>query len=246
LIKERVSKVVVGAVDPNPKMNGQSLQKLREHGIDVEVATGDDAAWAQAVLLPFATSMTKRRPYVVLKVATSLDGKIATHTGSSRFITGAESRRLVHRLRDAVDAVVTGSGTVLADDPALTVREVAGRDPLRVVLDRRHRVPKTARVFADDNVVVCDGSIEDALAVVFARGFCAVMVEAGPDVASAFVEAGVVDEVWWFSAPVVIGGDGRDVFGALGVDDVNAAIGFDVVARTAVGVDLLTVLRRRA
>jgi riboflavin biosynthesis pyrimidine reductase len=85
-----------------------------------------------------------------------------------------------------------------------------------------------------------------ALAVVFARGFCAVMVEAGPDVASAFVEAGVVDEVWWFSAPVVIGGDGRDVFGALGVDDVNAAIGFDVVARTAVGADLLTVLRRRA
>lgn len=250
LIAERVARVVVGTVDPNPKMNGQSLQKLRDHGIDVEIASGDGALWSQALLLPFASSIVRQRPHVVLKVATSLDGKVATRTGSSRWITGAESRRLVHRLRDACDAVATGSGTIIADNPALTVREVAGRNPLRVVFDRRHRAAKDAAVFADAHHVVIDSAVVDsaadlAMPLLHRRHIASLLVEAGPALATAFLRAGLVDELWWFHAPIVVGGDGASVFAGLDVDDINAALAFDVVAGVDCGRDRLTVLGRR-
>ncbi len=246
LIREGVARVVVGAVDPNPVVNGRGLQKLRDAGIVVDVVAGADADWCAAILQPFAVTQTQQRPYVVLKVATSLDGKIATTTGSSRWITGPESRALVHRLRDVVDGVVSGSGTVVADDPAFTVRGIdGGHDPLRVILDRRRRVPVTAKVFADNNVLIVDDSDDVAMVLrrLQQRGLTSVLVEAGPGVASAFVAAGVVDEVWWFAAPVVIGGDGVAVFAALGVVDVNAAVKFDVVDRAVCGNDALTILR---
>jgi len=246
LIAERVARVVVGSVDPNPQMNGQSLQKLRAHGIDVEVAGGEDALWSQALLRPFASSVLRQRPHVIIKVATSLDGKVATRTGSSRWITGKESRRLVHRLRDACDAVATGAGTVIADNPALTVREVAGRDPLRVVFDRRHRAAKDAAVFADAHHVVVDSAaVADAMPLLHQRHVASLLVEAGPALATAFLQAGLVDEVWWFHAPVVVGSDGVSVFASLAVDDVNAAVAFDPIAGVDCGRDRLTVLCRR-
>ncbi len=252
LIAERVARVVVGTVDPNPKVNGGGIARLRAAGIDVVVADPDvydDARRCQALISPFARSMKSAwvspRPYVVLKVATSLDGKMATRTGASRWITGSESRALVHRLRDACDAVVTGSGTILADDPALTVRDVAGRDPLRVVLDRRGRAADTARVFADGNAVsLSSPTIAEALAALHARGLTSVLIEAGPALASSFLQASdMIDELWWFQAPVVVGGDGLDVFGSLNVETMDQARRFDVVARVACGADQLTLLR---
>ncbi len=243
LLDEGVSRVVVGAIDPNPRVHQQGVRRLRAAGVDVVIAEGADALRCQALIAPFATTQQLARPYVVLKTATSLDGKVATRTGSSRGITGPASRALVHALRDAVDAVVVGADTVLADDPALTVRDLPGRDPLRVILDRHARVPRSARVFADDNVCVLGlASISDVLKELHRRGLLAVLVEAGPRLAAAFLQADVVDELWWFHAPLLVGNDGLSAVDFGQVDHIQQAPRFDVVTRAEVGNDGLTVL----
>jgi diaminohydroxyphosphoribosylaminopyrimidine deaminase/5-amino-6-(5-phosphoribosylamino)uracil reductase len=145
LIAARVERVVVPILDPNPLVSGQGLRTLRRARIPVQ--TGVLAGEAAEVLAPFLTRMKLGRPYVIAKWAQSLDGKLATHTGDSKWISGEEARRAVHRLRARVDAVLVGSGTVLTDDPLLTARGVPiRRTARRVVLDGRLRIPERSRL----------------------------------------------------------------------------------------------------
>jgi diaminohydroxyphosphoribosylaminopyrimidine deaminase/5-amino-6-(5-phosphoribosylamino)uracil reductase len=145
ILEAGVARVVAAMKDPNPLVAGRGLERLRQAGLEVTVGVLErEAARLNEV---FCKYITTRRPFVVLKVAMTLDGKIATRTGASRWITGPAAREYVHALRDTYDAVLVGRGTVLADDPALTVRlPQGGRDPVRVVLDSRARLPETARV----------------------------------------------------------------------------------------------------
>ena len=279
VLREGVGRVIVGALDPNPQVNGAGVARLREAGVDVVVADAghaahvpahvddDDGARCRALLQPFTSSMTRRRPWVIVKTATSLDGRVATRTRASRFISGRASRALVHALRDVVDAVVVGASTGLHDDPALTVRDaplrdVVPRDPLRVLLDRRLEVPSTAKLFATPGALVFHAPEATArpragvehvgqgteLAVVVdelgRRGLLAVMIEAGPRLAAAALRDGVVDELWWFHAPIVLGAEGVPAVGDLGVDVIPAAPHFVPLFRGPVGHDTLTVLRR--
>lgn len=267
LVREGIARVVVGARDPNPRVDGRGLDTLRAGGVEVIVASGPVATACASLIAPFSTTIARDRCYVVLKTATSLDGRVATRTGASRFITGAASRRLVHQLRDAVDAVVVGASTVVADDPALTVRDVVRgdvpvRDPLRVVLDRRATLPLTARVFDPpgallvhdvgvtpkpmagvEPVPVAGLDIPGVMAALHGRGLTSVMVEAGPRLAAAFLAAGVVDELWCFTAPVVIGGDGVPAIGSLGVTDLVEAPRLRPIHRAVFDDDSLVVLR---
>ncbi len=272
LVREGVARVVVGTLDPNPRVDGRGIERLRNAGIEVVVASGEAAAACASLIAPFASSIVSSsasapRPWVVLKTATSLDGRVATHTGASRFITGPHSRALVHALRDAVDAVLVGATTVERDDPALTVRDhrrtdgVAVRDPRRVVLDRRCQLPLTHRVFDPpgalllheptatpkpvvgvDGVVVEGLAIDGVLQALQARGITSVLVEAGPRLAAAFVAAGVVDELWWFHAPLLMGGDGLAAVGPLGVTTLGQARRGDLAHRVVCGDDVLTIL----
>ncbi|MCB0874119.1 MAG: bifunctional diaminohydroxyphosphoribosylaminopyrimidine deaminase/5-amino-6-(5-phosphoribosylamino)uracil reductase RibD [Thermoleophilia bacterium] len=138
-----VTRVVVGCLDPLERTRGQGVSILRQSGIDVALADGDDEAACRELNAAFLTAAVRRRPHVMLKLATSLDGKIATADGESRWITGPDSRALVHRWRADVDAVVVGIGTALADDPQLTARDLDGpvRQPMRVVFDSHARLP---------------------------------------------------------------------------------------------------------
>src|SRR5690606_13352236 len=136
-----VARVVIGVLDPDPNVDGRGVAHLRAAGIDVAVGVAADAVAAQ--LVPYLTHRTTGRPYVVLKLAASLDGRTAAPDGTSRWITGEAARMDAHRLRAESDAVLVGAGTVRADDPELTVRHVPGRDPLRVVLGH---APPGARV----------------------------------------------------------------------------------------------------
>lgn len=270
LIAEGVARVVVGTRDPNPRVDGRGIDRLRGAGVDVVVMAGPVADACRALIAPFTTAIARGRVYVVLKTATSLDGRVATRTGASRYITGPASRRLVHGLRDAVDAVMVGSSTVVADDPALTVRDwsrddgVAVRDPLRVILDRQATLPVTARVFDPPGALLVHdvtttpkplGGVR-GLAVpgltpagvvkaLMAEGLTSVMIEAGPRLAAAFLAARVVDELWWFQAPVVIGGDGAAAVGPLGVAALGDAPTFTRLHQLVPGDDVLGVWRPR-
>ncbi len=250
VIAEGVARVVVGALDPNPAVHGKGVARLRQAGVAVAVAAGAVADRCAALIAPFSRALVDGRVYVVLKIAASLDGRVATANGASRWITGAPARALVHRLRDACDAVVVGAGTVLADDPALTVRDVPGRDPLRVILDGRGRVPASARALAGAVHVRAEPGrdhvdLRAALAdLARGRGLAAALVEAGPGLATALLEQDLVDELWWMTAPVVLGGDALPAVGALGLAAPADGPRFSVLHRAALGDDAVAVLRR--
>lgn len=144
MIHAGVERVVVAHVDPNPLVSGKGIRQLRTAGIKVQVGLLEDQA--REMNAPFLTYMTQGRPWILLKVAQSLDGRIALANGKSRWITGAEARTEVHRLRSRFDAVMVGSVTVLEDDPELTVRMVKGRNPLRIIVDSQLSVSPHSKV----------------------------------------------------------------------------------------------------
>ena len=175
VIAAGIARVVAAARDPNPRVQGGGAAALRAAGISVVLGEGEEAA--RDLNRAFFTAMTRLRPHVTLKAAMTLDGKIAAHDGTSRWITGEEARAEAHRLRSEVDAVVVGIGTALADDPALDVRLGTPwpREPWRVVVDSRARLPVTARLIGAGKpgralVAVTDAAPAERVAALEARG----------------------------------------------------------------------------
>lgn len=218
VVRAGVRRVVVGIEDPDEHVRGQGIAALRAAGI--EVVTGVLAESVTDQLAPYLKHRRTGRPWVVLKLALTLDGRTAAPDGSSRWITGEAARADAHRLRACSDAVVVGAGTVRADDPALTVRlegEEIGRQPLRVVLGT---APPEARVHP---ALELHGDLDQVLADLGARGALQVLVEGGATVAHDFHQAGLVDRYVFYLAPALAGGDdARPAFagaGARGVDE---------------------------
>lgn len=144
VIAAGIKRVVIATGDPAPHVAGQGIARLKSAGIDVEIGLHESEA--QSLIAPFLTLTLQKRPFVTAKWAMSLDGKIATRTGDSKWISGEESRKVAHELRGRMDAILVGIGTVLADDPLLTARPTGPRTPLRIVLDSRARTPLTAQL----------------------------------------------------------------------------------------------------
>jgi diaminohydroxyphosphoribosylaminopyrimidine deaminase/5-amino-6-(5-phosphoribosylamino)uracil reductase len=216
LIAAGVGRVVVGVEDPDVHVSGRGIARLREAGIDVRV--GLLAAKVRAQLRPYLKHRRTGHPFVVLKLAATLDGRTAAPDGTSRWITGVEARADAHRLRAESDAVIVGAGTVRADDPALTVRLVDGRDPLRVVLGE---APPQAKVHP---AVELDGPLPQVLDELGRRGVVQALVEGGATVAGRFHREGLVDRYVIYLAPALFGGDdATGLFtgpGAATIDDV--------------------------
>jgi diaminohydroxyphosphoribosylaminopyrimidine deaminase/5-amino-6-(5-phosphoribosylamino)uracil reductase len=218
LIDAGVRRVVTAMEDPNPLVNGKGIDMLRSAGI--EVVSGLLAAEAQQLNEAFVTQVREQRPFGILKIAMTLDGKIATPSGESRWITSEESRRAVQDIRHAVDAVVTGSGTFLKDTPQMTDRTALPRrrELQRFVLDRR------GRVGAADGWTVFKGSLHALAGEFKRRQIQSFLLECGPDLAFNAVTAGIIDKIVVFIAPRLLGGPGVLAFGGAGVEKLAGAI----------------------
>jgi diaminohydroxyphosphoribosylaminopyrimidine deaminase/5-amino-6-(5-phosphoribosylamino)uracil reductase len=216
IIDAGITRVVAGIEDPDSHVAGEGFARLRAAGIAVEVGIGADAVRRQ--LSPYIKHRTIGRPWVVLKLAATLDGRTAAPDGSSKWITGPDARADAHRLRAESDAVIVGAGTVAADDPSLTVRDAEGDDPLRVVLGR---APADAKVHP---CLELDGPLEDVLDELGARGVVQAMVEGGATVAGEFHRRGLVDRYVLYLAPALFGGDDAQPLlagdGASTIDDM--------------------------
>ena len=216
LVDAGVGRVVVGVLDPDPRVRGRGVGVLEAAGIDVTVGVRADEIEEQ--LAPYLHHRRTGRPYVVAKLAASLDGRTAAPDGTSKWITGMEARADAHRLRAESDAVLVGAGTVRTDDPELTVRHAHGPDPRRVVLGS---APAGARVHPCREM---GGDLGDILDELGGDDVVQLLVEGGPTVVSAFHRAGLVDRYVVYVAPALFGGDdGLGVFtgpGAATIDDV--------------------------
>ncbi len=267
LIDARVRRVVAAMADPDPRNAGKGLDALREAGADVACGLLEDGA--RRLNPGFVMRHTRGRPHVRVKMAASLDGRTAMASGESKWITGADARRDVQRLRARSSAILTGSGTVLADDPALTVRQgelgegVDFEQPLRVVVDRRLRTPADAAILAQPGKTLIvtlgehgdgaaalgdagaeilslengDTALTDLMAELAARGINEVLVEAGATLAGAVLEAGLVDEVVLYVAPVLLGDTARGMFRLPGVHNLADGLALDIVDVQPVGGD---------
>jgi diaminohydroxyphosphoribosylaminopyrimidine deaminase/5-amino-6-(5-phosphoribosylamino)uracil reductase len=233
VIKAGVKRVVIGMEDPNPVVHGKGIEALRKFGLDVKVGVLEKEC--RRLNEAFCKYILKKEPFVVLKVAATLDGKIATRNGDSKWISGEASRRFVHKVRDQVDGVLVGIGTILRDDPMLTARRKEGREPYRIVLDSRLRIPEEAKVFEHSpsevilattgsapqekierlrkrgvRVLIIDSregrvNLRSCLSKLGEIGVMNLLVEGGSQVNGSFLDEGLIDKFLLFLSPKLMG-----------------------------------------
>ncbi|MGZ4430754.1 MAG: bifunctional diaminohydroxyphosphoribosylaminopyrimidine deaminase/5-amino-6-(5-phosphoribosylamino)uracil reductase RibD [Gaiellales bacterium] len=261
IVAAGVQRVVAAAIDPTDRVNGQGVERLRQAGVTVDVAEGEIERRARRQNAPWRTRSLLGRPHVTYKAAASLDGRTATVSGESHWISSAASRRLVHEMRAGCGAVAVGIGTVLRDDPYLTARDVdppPERQPLRVVFDRRGRLPEDCRLAvtaakAPVLVVVAPGtaplplpgvetlpaaSLGDALRELAGREIDSLLLEGGATLAGSFLADGLIDRICLFTAPRLLGG-GPGLFAGWAADSLETAPTPVDVTAGPVGPDIL-------
>jgi diaminohydroxyphosphoribosylaminopyrimidine deaminase/5-amino-6-(5-phosphoribosylamino)uracil reductase len=282
ILQAQIKRVVVASDDPTEKASGRGLGILRDEGVQVILADGELAAGARLLNQAFRKHARVGRPWVLFKSAMTLDGKVATRSGDSKWISGEDSRELAHRWRAAVDAVVVGIGTALADDPQLTARPDGlqaelGIQPRRVVFDSLARLPPSSRLVAaaaeipltvivsraaaradtdaleaaGAQVLVATGENEPArvrsgLDQLGSLGVTSALLEGGPHLAGAFLDAGEIDEIRLFLAPLLLGGSAaRDPLEGEGVERISEALRAITFECESIGEDLLISARVR-
>lgn len=265
IVKAGISKVIVAAMDPNPLVSGRGIAILQDAGIEVEVGICEAASRRMNEV--FNTFIVRKRPFVTMKSAITLDGKIATSTSHSKWITSEEARADVHRLRNESSAILVGVNTVLKDDPELTTRIANGRNPVRIILDSTLRIPLDAKVIRDgkaDTWVFTSANppverrealeslgirvfatkgidtvdLSDLLDILGAQSISSLLVEGGGEVNASFAASKLVDKLILYIAPKLIGGrDAPTFLEGIGIANMNDAIEFSDIELSKLGVD---------
>lgn len=244
IIKSGLKNLVVGCVDPNKKVAGNGIKKCQDAGLNVIVGVLDKEC--RQLNEKFFKNQVKNLPYVTIKTATTLDGKIATKTKSSKWITGDLARRDVQKLRNEYDAILTSSVTVIEDNPSLTCRLKNGKNPVRIIVDAKSVTKPDSKVYSDDGtrvilvtvsstdkypsnveVLVCkekNGHVDlsDMLKKLYRIGICSILVEAGGGLNAAFVENKLADKLIKYTAPKILGDDaGINFVSGFDIEDIN-------------------------
>lgn len=230
LVAAGISRCVIATVDPDPRVSGKGLKILEKAGISVETGIlKEESRWLNR---GFIKGILTGMPWVTLKAAVGLDGKLALANGESRWISNETSRMKAHLLRAESDAVMVGKGTVIKDDPALTVRNVAGHSPIPVVLGE---VPLDRAVFFDQRCIIyprhsdMENDLREILIDLHSRGVRRLLVEGGPSVLSSFLEAGLGDEISLFIAPKFMG-NGSSMSSSFSIDSMKDSIGVQITS----------------
>lgn len=279
LIKAGIKRVVIATLDPFHEVNGKGAAILRNAGI--EVLTGICESQARKINEGFFSVQQKGRPFITLKTATSMDGKIALKDGASKWITCEASRNYVHLMRAHNDAVITGIKTIIADDPAFTCRlpGMSDRSPIRIVLDSNLSLPEESQIVQTAKITPCwiatleetiatksqkaldleksgvrlitvnkarNGKIciEDTMQKLGKNGINNAMIEAGSSINTAALNFNVVDKIYWFRAPIIIGNDGMPAFIGMDIKNLTTKNGFIITENKAIGTDSLEILAR--
>lgn len=267
IIQAGIAKVVVAVQDPNPKVDGSGIQQLRDAGIEVVLGICEQEALKLNEVF-FKWAQTKL-PFVASKFAVSLDGKIATSTGDSRWISCEEAWVFAHGLRATYDAILVGTNTIRLDDPELTCRLVKGHNPVRVIVSSSLDFPMYSKVLIDATVPTIVATVDDnpkikllmqlphiqilrlkkdlqgrvdlhsLLAALAQRNITSVLVEGGSEIHASFLQAGLVDKLYAIIAPKLIGGDGKSPIGPLGIDLVKNAVELTDVQSGTLGGNIL-------
>ncbi|MEG2291361.1 MAG: bifunctional diaminohydroxyphosphoribosylaminopyrimidine deaminase/5-amino-6-(5-phosphoribosylamino)uracil reductase RibD [Clostridium sp.] len=269
IIENKIARVVIGMVDPNPLVSGKGIKKLRDAGIDVMVGVlEEECRKANEVFIKY---IEKKKPFVVLKSAMSLDGKIATAFGESKWITGKKSRREVHKLRNDLSAIMVGVDTVIMDNPQLTCRMLEGRNPTRIIVDSELRIPKNSKVLENINdiktIIATTQKVEkekvdylEKLGVVIIKTKSkdgkvnlkelmirlgelkvdSILLEGGATLNYSAIEAKIIDKILIYVAPKIIGGvKSKTPVGGNGIEQLKDAFKVKDLNVSIVGEDIL-------
>ena len=242
IIEKKIKKVVLAMRDPNPKVDG--LSKLREAGIEIiEGVLEDEAKFLNRV---FIKNITQKLPYVVLKTATTMDGKIATKTGDSKWITSDEARKEVYKMREEFDCILTSSSTVIADNPTMGVNE----GQIKCVLDKENRTSKNAKIYQQGEIYVANKEntplkngqldLRAVLEELYKKGICTVFVECGGKLAGAFLKENLIDEIYQFIAPKIVNDNSaKSSFDDDSIEKIADCKKFKIYDTQLIGEDLL-------
>ncbi|HEY9701985.1 MAG TPA: bifunctional diaminohydroxyphosphoribosylaminopyrimidine deaminase/5-amino-6-(5-phosphoribosylamino)uracil reductase RibD [Allocoleopsis sp.] len=264
IILAGIERVVIGMIDPNPLVSGKGVERLKEAGIDVIIGVEENAC--KKLNEAFSYRIIKKRPFGILKYAMTLDGKIATDTGDSMWITNSNSRQEVHKLRASCDAIIIGGNTVRKDNPFLTTHQISDHNPLRVVMTQSLNLPENANLWdvseAKTLVITEEGKNPDlqlklrqkgvevieiidltpikVMDLLYERGLLSVLWECGGNLAAKAIADGTIQKVYAFIAPKIIGGkNGFSPMGDLGLNNMNEALNLHDITWKNIGNDLL-------
>ena len=242
IIKSGIKKVVYAVADPNPAAAG-GAERLRAAGIEVQSGIGEEEA--RLVNRAWLTKMELGRPHITWKIASTMDGKVAASDGSSKWITGELARTDVAQMRSQVDAIVTSTSTVIADDPLMTSKGF-GKDPVRIVMGTTE-IKAGAQIFNDsaETVLVKSRDLKELITLVNERGFNQLLIESGPTFGTALLREDLVDEIVLFQAPTLFG-SGTPAIGDLGITNISGRLDFEISDVEMFGSDLKITLIKSA
>lgn len=238
VIERKLKRVVIGMKDVNPKVDG--ITKLKRAGIDVDYVLEDEAIFLNRV---FIKNMTQKMPYVVLKTATTMDGKISTHNGDSKWITSSDARKKVYEMRKMFDCIMTSSNTVIADNPTMEHK-------FKCILDKNGRIDKNSQIFKQGEIFIATKNntplknerldIEAVLKELYKKGVYTVFVECGGTLAGSMLKDGLIDEIYQFIAPKILNdNNGKSCFNGEKIDKICDAKKLNIYHVEKIGVDIL-------